>query len=207
MVSLLRYIFPVHRFKYSNKALKILIISDTIFFSGMALVEVVFSVFIVTNIPHGSVINLGVGNAIFMLGILISEPLLSKFYDQDKDGKRTYYGFLIGNLLKSALRLLFVAIHSVNMFYTVYFVLGIVHSIEYPAFSKLFTSHLDRGYESSDWGFKDFFVSLGKIFTFFVSGYIATYLGYNFLFVLSSAIMFISGVLIPFVYKRDLIGA
>ncbi len=172
----------------------------------MALVEVVFSVFVVSKIPNASVIHLGVGNSIFMLGVLLSEPLLSKFYDVSKNPQSTFYGFLFGNLLKSAFRLTFVFISSINMFYLVYFLLGIVHSIEYPAFSKLFSQHLDKGYESSNWGFKDFFVSIGKTLTLFASGYIALYMGYNFLFVISALVMFLSGVVLPYVYRKDFVG-
>ena len=205
MINLLRYVFPIHRVKYTNKAIKVLIISDTIFFSGMALVEVVFSVFIVSKIAGASVVNVGVGNAIFMLGVLISEPFISKYYDVSRDVNSAFHGFLFGNLLKSAFRLIFVFISSINMFYVVYFVLVIVHSIEYPAFAKIFSQHLDKGYESSDWGIKDIFMSLGKLLTFFVSGYIAVIYGYNALFILSAIIMFLFGFVLPLVYRKEFI--
>lgn len=204
MLHILRSFFPLHRFKYSNKAIKVLTLSDTIFFSGMALAEVVFSVFIVTRIPESSVVNLGVGNAIFMVGILLAEPLFSKFYDSSKDIRTAFYGFVVGNLLKSTFRLLFIFINSVSMFYVVYFILGIVHSIEYPSFAKLFSRYLDRGYESSEWGYKDVFMSLGKIITLFLSGYIVVIFGYNTLFVLSAAVMFFAGVVLPLIYRKDL---
>jgi len=202
MISLLRYLFPVHRIKYSNKAIKILIISDAVFFSGMALVEVVFSVFIITKIPGATLIDLGIGHALFMFGVMVSEALLSKFYDQ-ADNVTTFYGFVFGNLLKSLFRIFFVFIASVNMFYFVYFLLGIVHSIEYPAFAKIFSKHLDNGYESSDWGLKDMFMSSGKLVTFFLSGFIATFLGFNALFIMSAVIMFVAGVVLPLIYSKE----
>ncbi len=197
--------FPIHRFKYSNKAIKILIVSDTIFFSGMALVDAIFSVFIVSQIKGAGVIDIGVGNAIFMLGVLVAEPLFSKFFDAAKNPATSFYGFLIGNLLKSVFRILFIFISSVNMFYAVYFLLGIVHAVEYPAFTKVFSKHIDQGYESSEWGFKDIFISLGKVITLFASGYIAVEFGYNVLFISSAIIMVLSGVIYPYLYRKEFV--
>lgn len=206
-MDLIRRLFPIHRFKYSNKAIKVLIIADTAFFSGMALVDSVFSVFVVSQIPGASVINIGVGHALFMAGILLTEPLFSKYYDASKDPSAAYYGYLAGNFLKAVFRVLFVFISSVNMFYAIYFLLGVIHSIEYPAFAKVFSQHIDKGYESSEWGFKDIFISTGKIVTLFASGYIATYFGYNVLFLLSAGIMLISGVVFPFLYRTEFLAS
>lgn len=205
MVEFFRHLFPYHRFKYSNKAIKVLIISDTIFFSGMGLVDIVFSVFIISKIPGATLVHLGIGHAIFMIGIILSEPVISKYYDKTQDKGAAFYGFVFGNLLKSVFRILFVFMSSVGMFYVVYFLLGIVHAIEFPAFSKIFSEHIDKGFESTEWSFKDLFVAMGKVLTFFLSGYIATYLGYNFLFILSAVIMFLAGVLYPLFYKKEFI--
>jgi MFS family permease len=204
MLHFFRSFLPFHRFKYSNKAIKVLTLSDTLFFSGMALTEIVFSVFIITQITGSTVVNLGVGNALFMAGVLLAEPLFSKFYDSSKDITTSFYGFVIGNMLKSVFRILFVFINSVNMFYVVYFLLGIVHSVEYPSFAKLFSRYIDKGLESSEWGYKDVFISLGKIITLFLSGYIVVLFGYNTLFMLSAIIMFLSGVVLPLMYKKEL---
>lgn len=204
MFHLLQRFFSYHRFRSSNKAIRVLTLSDTLFFSGMALVEVVFSVFIIQQIPGATVANLGIGNALFMLGILFTEPLFSKYYDSAQNAVVPFYGFLVGNLLKSAFRLLFVFINSVSMYYVVYFILGIVHSIEYPSYAKLFTKYLDKGFESFEWGYKDTIMSLGKVLAFVASGYIVILFGYNVLFIASSILMFVSGVVFPYLYKKEL---
>ncbi len=203
MFRMFSRIFPMYRIKKANKAIQILIVSDSFFFSSMALAEVVFSVFIVQTIPGATVKHLGIGNAIFMLGILLTEPLFSKFYDSAKGVTSSFYGFVIGNLLKSVFRLLFVVINSVNAFYIIYFLLGIIHSIEYPSFSKLFTRFVDKDLVSTEWGYKDVFVSLGKIVAMFMSGYIAISWGYNTLFILSAIGMFVAGVILPLAYKNE----
>ncbi|RJR26478.1 MFS transporter [candidate division WWE3 bacterium] len=205
-MNIISRVFPYHHFRISNKAIKILTLSDTLFFSGMALVEIIFGVFIVQNIPGATVVELGIGHSIFLVGIVLTEPLFSKFYDSAKNLESSYYGFVIGNLLKSVMRLLFIVIDSVPMFYIVYFIMGIIHSIEYPSFAKLFTKHLDSGRESSEWGYKDSLMSTGKVLTTFLSGYIVVSLGYQFLFLLSSLIMLIFGVLTPLYYKKEILG-
>jgi hypothetical protein len=204
MLGFLRNLFPFYRVRYSNKAIRILIVSDALFFSGIALVEVVFSVFIVTRIPGATVVNLGIGNAIFMLGVILSEALFSRFYDH-ADDNTTFNGILFANLLKAAFRLIFIFISSVDMFYVVFFILGIVHAMEYPAFAKVFSKHLDSGHESSNWGLKDLFLSLGKLLAFFSSGYIALYFGYEVLFALAAFVMFISGVVLPSIFRKEFV--
>ena len=206
MFHLFSRLFPYQRLKNPNRAIKILIVSDTIFYGAMALVEVVFSVFIINNIKGASVEHLGIGNALFMVGILLTEPLFSRFYDTAKTITASFYGFVIGNLLKAVFRVLFVFISSISMFYLIYFLLGIVHSIEYPSFSKLFTKYIDKNLESSEWGYKDTLVSLGRMITLFFSGYIVIAWGYNALFIISAITMVISGVLLPLAYKKDFIG-
>ncbi|MEK7595401.1 MAG: MFS transporter [Patescibacteria group bacterium] len=205
MIDIFRRVFPYHRFKYSNKAIQTLVISDTMFYSGMALVDIIFSVFIVETIPGATVVSLGIGHALFMMGIVIFEPIIAHYYDKASHPSTVFYGLVFGNLLKSAFRLVFIFISSVNMFYVVFLTLGVIHSIEYPAFSKIFTQNLDKGYESTEWSFKDLFVSFGKVVTMFLSGYIALYFGYNFLFVLSAVIMFLSGVVFPLLNKKEFV--
>lgn len=204
MANLFRRCFPFHRFNYANKAIKVLTITDSVFYSGIALVEVVFSVFVVSKIPGATLINLGIGHALFQFGIIISEPVFLKFFDS-KSILTSFYGMLLGNLLKTLSRIAFIFLFTVNQFYLVYFLLGIVHSFEYPAFFKLFTTHVDKGYESSDWGFKDIFLSVGNVVASFASGYIALLFGYNYLFILAAMVMFIFGVVLPFVYRKELV--
>lgn len=194
---------PTYRISKANKAIQVLIISDSFFFSSMALAEVVFSVFIVESIAGATVKNLGIGNAIFMVGILLTEPLFAKFYDSTKSVKSSFYGFVIGNLLKSTFRLLFTVINSVNAFYIIYFLLGVVHSIEYPSFTKLFTKFIDKDLVSTEWGYKDTLVSFGKVIAMFSSGYIALAWGYQALFILSAVGMFIFGVVLPLIYRKE----
>ena len=165
-----------------------------------------FGVFVVSSIKGATVVDLGIGHAIFMVGVLLTEPFISKIYDSALDITTSYYGFILGNLFKSIFRFGFIFLNSVTLFYIFYFLLGIVHSIEYPSFIKLFTKHMDKGLESSEWGIKDSFISLGKVITFFVSGIIAVKLGYGYLFALSGLIMLVSGVFLPLVYRKDFIS-
>jgi MFS family permease len=172
-------------------------ITDSLFFSGIALVDAIFGVFIVQQIANATVVNLGIGSSLYTIGIILTEPIFSSFYDRTKNGGTAFYGYVLGNFLKTIFRFGFIFVNSVPAYYLVYFLLGIVHSIAYPSFSKVFTRHIEPGNESVAWGYKDFLLSLGSIVSLVASGFIAVIFGYKFLFVLSSIILLLSGVIYP----------
>ncbi|MBT6401254.1 MFS transporter [candidate division WWE3 bacterium] len=194
-----------HRFsivKNISKPTNILIFTDSIFFSGMAIVDVVFGVFIVQQVPNATVASLGTGAALYTLGILITEPIFASLYNKDTKGNKAFYGYITGNFIKTLLRLAFIMINSVTAFYIIYFLHGIAHSIAFPSFSKVFTQSISKGNESLAWGYKDFMLSLGKIITLFTSGYIVLAFGYQLLFLISASILFLSGVIYPLLKRK-----
>ncbi len=206
MLGIFSQISQYRRFHQSKRAIKILTISDTLFFSGMEIAAIVFGIFVVNKIPGATVIELGYAHALFFLAVALTEPLLSNLFDTSPDYNLAFNGFVIGNLFKAIARIVFIFLANPLQLYILFFALGIIHSIGYPSFAKLFTKHLDKGMESFEWGFKDSLLSFSKVFICIASGYVVVLFGYSTLFVVSSILMLIFGVIIPIIYKKDLVA-
>jgi MFS family permease len=78
--------------------------------------------------------------------------------------------------------------------YTVQFAYGIVTAFAFPTYMALFTRHVDRDKEGTEWALYFTLTNLGSAFTAFVGGIIATAMGFDALIIGSVIVAFVGGL-------------
>jgi MFS family permease len=185
-----------------NKIAKYLILSDLIFYSGWGLISPIFAVFILKSIVDGNAFVIGMAAGIN----LVSRSLLRIPFGIKADkNKRTSYLFMFwGLLLASLVPLGYIFSTSAIQIYILQAFLGAMLAMSTAGWTCLFSTHMDKGKESTEWGVDAVAVGIGPGIASIIGGAAVTYISFNWVFILVSFLGII-GTLILILVKKDIL--
>jgi len=184
-----------------NRIIRTLIGADLVFLSALGLIAPVFAIFITDKIKGGSVEVVGFAAAIYWIGRSIFEIPIAKFLDRTKGEKDDLY-FLVGGYIVVAL------VHFGYIFsslpWHIYILEGIYAlgaALSWPAWSALFTRHIDKGREGFEWSVEHVSFSAGSGITGAIGGIVVATLGFNIAFIIAGIFALLGGMLPLIIYK------
>jgi len=185
-----------------NRIVKYLILSDLAFYAGWGLISPIFAIFIVEKIQGGNVLVAGLSSAVYLILIALLRVPMGIFLDS-KPGERDDYWFLTVGLFIAALIpfgfifsrfpwhiYLLQAIHAIGM------------AMSLSAWPAIFTRHIDKGKESTEWGLDATSVGLGAGISGAIGGWAVTKFGFNPVFIAVGIIGLIGAFLLLFLRKE-----
>lgn len=180
-----------------NPLVKAFILSETFFWSGQNLLAPIFSVFVAQELTGGSLEAAGTAVTVYMIARILAELYIGRLLKNSTDTKKLWYAIL-GIIFVSACYLGMAVANTVEVVYLLQFIIGLGFGVISPAKYALFSEHLDKGKETSEWSIYDATVFGGMAFTAMLGGYIAQQNGFDTLFAISAMIMAIGAV--PFYF-------
>ena len=170
--------------KAVSKVIKTLILSDLIFWSGWGLISPIFAIFIVEKIQGGTVAVIGVATAIYwILKSLLRIPIglfLDGHNGEEDDFWFLFFGLIITSLVPFGYLMASLPWHIYLL--QVLFAVGMAMAL--AGVSAIFTRHIDKGKEATEWGLDATSVGLGIGAAGALGGLIAASFGFNILFIL-----------------------
>lgn len=130
-----------------NKAIRLLILFDSLLYLSSAFLSPIFAVFV--ERIGGGVVEAGWASAIFYFvsGLLIF--VWGKLIDQTKEKE---WWLMFGYLIIASGYFIYISVDSVWKLFLVEVILAVGISIQNPSFKTLFSIHLDKGKEGQEWG-------------------------------------------------------
>lgn len=163
------------------------IIEESFLWSAWNFVIPLFPIFIVKNVQGGSIESAAMAYSIYLVARVICELLSGRFLKGSNDRTKLIVS-IIGMVLLSVSYMGFAfsaTIYSIVFFYVV---MGIGLGIASPAKSALFSMHLDKNKETTEWGFLDAVTFICIALAVSLGGFIATAYGFPSLFLLASVV-------------------
>lgn len=161
-----------------RRVLKILILSDVLLLSSFGLISPVMSIFIANNLLLGSISAAGTAASIFLFTRSLIQMPVSNI--ADKYGKKN--AIVGGTLLINMVIFGYSVMQNVYQLYILQFIYGVGAAFAYPAWLALFSTNLDKGHESHDYGVYGTTVGIATAITAFVGARIAEMIGFRQLF-------------------------
>ena len=184
-----------------NKIVKYLVYSDLIFYTGWGLVSPIFAIFIIGNIIGGNAFVAGIAAAInLIVRSIVRIPVAMQV---DKSKKRAYYFMFFGLLVAALVPLGYIFSKFPWQIYILQAVLGASLSFSTAGWTKIFSEHIDRGKESTQWGVDAVAVGVGSGVAGAIGGAAVTYLSFKFVFAVV-AIIGILGAIILLAVRREI---
>lgn len=158
--------------------LNYLIGSDVALSAGFSVISPIFSIFILDNITGGNLRVVGFAAAIFIAVRGILQIPVGRFLDKIR-GNRDEYVFLItAFIILAASPILYLIVRTPFELYLVQFLYAIGYAMNYPAWTSLFTRHIEKGAEGHSWATYSTAVDFGGALAAAASGIIAEKFGF-----------------------------
>ena len=182
-----------------GRTIRYLILADLALLACWGLVAPVFSIFILDRIEGATLITVGIAAAIYWLLKSVLQLPLAIFLDKTPSERDDYIFLVCGLIIVGLSAVSFVLIDKIWQLYLVQMLHSIGFAFYVPSWSGMFARHLDKGHKSFDFALDSAVIGIASGITGIFSGILATWLGFNTIFVLGAIFSFISAIVIFFI--------
>lgn len=186
-----------------NFVVRALILSDVVWTGATGLLGPIFALFIVDYIDGGNAAVAGAAAAIFLITKSIVQipaaTIIDKICGEDDDFNFLFFGSLLGAIIP----ILYLFVQTPLHLYLVQFIYGATLAFTFPSYMAIFTRHIDKKKEGTEWGIYFTLVDLGSAIAASLGGILATTIGYRALIGVVVAVSVI-GVLFIYPIRRHL---
>jgi len=179
-----------------NKIIKTLILSDLALIIGVNSYSPIFAVFVTQTIRGGDVKIAGFAASVYWIVSSLLMVPIGRFLDVKKKEKMDLLFIVFGNLIAGAALFCYNFASLPWHIYLIEGISGLGMAMNIPAYAAIFTRHIDKGKESSEWSLRSALTGVGVGLAGAAGGYLAENMGFNFLFS-AAGIFVILGAFLP----------
>lgn len=165
-----------------NRFVKYLVLGDLIFFTGWGLVAPVFAIFVIQKIEGGNALVAGLASGIYWaLKSLLRVPfgLLLDSRPSDRDD---YFALVVGFFISALVSFGFIFASLPWHIYLLQGIRGVGMALGFSGWTGIFTRHIDKGRESTEWGLDATSVGLGTGIASAIGGWAVIQFGFELVF-------------------------
>src|SRR3989338_1311264 len=161
-----------------NPVIRFLIISDTVLMGAAGLLGPIFALFITDFIKGGNEAVVGMGAGIYLFTKSILQIPIANFIDRIRGEKDDFWLMFIFTVCIALIPLLYLIISTPLQLYAVQFVLGLFTAFTFPTYMAIFTRHIDKTKEGTEWGVYFTLTDLMSAVFSAIGGYVAVVSGF-----------------------------
>ena len=179
-----------------NPIIRFLIISDVVLAGAAGLLGPIFALFIEDFIQGGNAAVAGVAAGVYLFTKSILQIPIANFIDKIRGEKDDFWLMFIFTILIAFIPLFYLVISTPFQLYIVQFALGFFTAFTFPSYMAIFTRHIDKEKEGTEWGVYFTFTDLIGAALAIVGGYVATTQGFPTLIVAVVVVSFVGAMLL-----------
>src|SRR3989344_2064347 len=170
-----------------NPVIRFLILSDTVLIGAAGLLGPIFALFIEEFIQGGNEAIAGLAAGIYLFTKSLMQIPVAHIIDKVRGEKDDFWLMFVFTLLIAFTPLLYLFINTPMQLYIVQFILGLFSAFTYPSYMAIFTRHIDKTKEGTEWGIYFTLTDLISAAFAAVGGYIAVSEGFPTLIISETA--------------------
>jgi len=182
-----------------NRLIRFFVVSDLFFWSGWGLLTPIFAIFIVNRIQGATVLTVGIASAIYWVVKALFQMPVALYLDKHEGERDDFHALISGLILGGITAFSFLLVNSAAGLYFVIFLQALAFGLYTPAWSAIFSRHLDKKNYAFDWSLDNTTIGLALGITAFVGAALASAFGFNAIFVATGVLSFISATILIFV--------
>ena len=181
---------------HMNAVVKAFIISEIFLWSSWNAITPIFAIFAANKIPGGNTEIAASSFSAYLIVRVIFELISGKYLSRSTEARKFTIS-IFGIILISLGYLGFAITNTVTSLFFFYGLIGMGLGIASPAKNSLFSMHLDKNKEVTEWSMYDGFVFMGMAMSAAIGGFVANRYGFDFLFYLVATTNLLS--IIPYI--------
>lgn len=178
-----------------NKVIRILVLGDIMFFSAFGLIGPIFAIFVTNQISGATIATVGFAATINLLTRALLQMPVARYIDRHKGEKDDFYFMVAGSTLISIVPFIYLFVETPIHLYMAQVVLGIGGALTNPGWFAIFTRHIDKGKEGTEWTLENVGIGLVSAGAAALGGIFAERFGFHNLF-LTVGILSLVGLII-----------
>lgn len=175
-----------------GRVIKHFILADLFLLAGWGLVQPVFSVYVLEKVEGATLVTVGSAAAIYWILKSILQLPVANFLDKTEGENDDYRALVLSLLLGAVAAFSFILISQPWHLYLVEMFHAIAFALYVPAWSAIFSRHVDKDRVSFDWSLDSTVAGLSAGVSGFFGGVIASWLGFSGVFILAAALSLVS---------------
>ena len=156
----------------------------------------IFALFIEDFIKGGNAAVAGLAAGIYLFTKSVLQIPIAHFIDKIRGEKDDFWLMFIFTILIAFIPLLYLFINTPLQLYIIQFVLGFFTAFTFPTYMAIFTRHIDKKKEGTEWGIYFTLTDLTGAAFAAVGGYIAITQGFPVLIIAVAVVSFIGAMLL-----------
>ena len=162
-----------------NAVIRGMIVSDVVFMGSLGLLGPIFALFIVDFIDGATPAVVGTAVAIFFLTKSLLQLPFASFIDMVRGERDDFWILVVGSAFTACIPLLYLVIHTPAQLYLVQLLYGMATAATFPSYMAIYTRHIDRQKEGSEWGMYYMLTDFTSAITASLGGVLAQSLGFE----------------------------
>lgn len=179
-----------------NRIIKFFVMSDLMLWGGWGLIGPIFSIFLVETIPGATIATVGGVVATYWITKSIVQLPVAVALDKHEGERDDFYTLILALVLAGFTALAYLIVKDIFSLFVVAFLQGLSFGLYAPAWSGIFSRHLDKEHYAFDWSLDSTTIGLASGVAAFVGGGLANSMGFDVVFVLASVLSFFSALLL-----------
>lgn len=175
-----------------NKIVSALIFADLALLAGWGLVNPIMSVFVTERISGGSLTAVGIAVAIFWFTRAILQIPVASYMDRTPGERDDYQILVMGLMIAAAAAFLMPLATTVNHIYLIEFVHAVAFAFYIPAWTTLFTHHVDPQHTAVEWAIDRSVSAIATGVSGLLGGIVAGLYGFNAVFIIAGALSLVA---------------
>ena len=164
--------------------------------SAAGLLGPIFALFIEGFIRGGNASVAGIAAGIYLFTKSVFQIPIANFIDKVRGEKDDFWLMFCFTILIALTPLLYLIINLPIQLYIVQFFLGLFTAFTFPTYMAIFTRHVDKNKEGTEWGVYFTLVDLISAMFAVIGGYVATAQGFPILIIAVVAISLLGAMLL-----------
>lgn len=175
-----------------NKIVSALIFADLALLTGWGLVNPIMSVFVTENIAGGSLMAVGIAVAIFWFTRAILQIPVAAYMDRTPGERDDYQILVMGLMMAAAAAFLLPLATTLTHVYLIEFVHAVAFSFYIPAWTSLFTHHVDPDHTAVEWAIDRSVSAVATGTSGLLGGIVAGMFGFTTVFVVAGVLSLVA---------------
>lgn len=186
-----------------NKIIRAYIISESLVWSAWNFVTPILAIFVIDHIKGGTIQTAASAYSIYLISRVIFELICGRILAHTSDRKK-YTVAIVGILCLSFAYITFSLATTISSLLIGYAIAGMGIGLSSPAKNALFSIHLDKHKEATDWSISDAIQFGCMALASMLGGFFATVYGFQVLFLFAAIISLLGATpFLLFIYKKN----
>lgn len=185
-----------------NRVIKYLLLSDLVFWTGWGLVSPILAIYVVQQINGGNEMVVGIATSIYWILLSVLRVPLAIYLDGQKSEKLDYYFMTCGLFFASLVSFGFIFASEPWHLYILQGLHALAMVANFTGWSTLFTRHIDKGREATEWGLDATSVGIGTGLSALAGSWAVAQVGFRTVFIFVG-LLGLLGSLVLLIIRKD----